>query len=152
LNPTKGGAPTTSKSFKGWATRPFSAPFEITNTGYLTVHIDNVVVIFSTVEYESGPTFTDASVGNKGWDNFDLSRGGTKTILPYFSNGALKKADVVIAIDYRFLWRKWRWFFRFQGIHIENWQWTKQLVGDLEAPLNKTADYALEQHKKANSK
>src|ERR1022692_4627277 len=47
--------------------QPFSAPFEITNAGYLSLHVDNVIVIFHTVEVP-GASFTNASSGNKEWD------------------------------------------------------------------------------------
>jgi hypothetical protein len=130
--------------------QPFSAPFEITNTGYLRIHIENVIVVFHTVEVQ-GSTFEDATTGNLTWDNFDLDRGKSKTILPYFTNGMPTKADVIIAIDYKFLGKKWRTFSRFQGMHMDKWAWSKQPVGELEPKMNDVTHVALRKHRQANT-
>jgi hypothetical protein len=130
--------------------QPFSAPFEITNTGYLGLHVENVIVVFSIVEYE-GVKFQDAMAGNLGWDDFDLNRGATKTIFPYFSNGVPKKAIIVIAVDYKYFSVKRRWLFKFEGTHIDSWQWRKQPIRpEDEEGLNRTVDQALSNHRQAN--
>jgi len=129
---------------------PFSTPFEITNTGYLGIHVDYVTAVAPRVEYAQGPTFKDVSTNQVSWDNFDLGRGGSTTILPSLINGgAPSKADVVIAVDYRYLGIKSRWMFRFDGIHRERWQWSKQPIGKREAEFNKEIDYSLGEHLKA---
>lgn len=92
---------------------------------------------------------SDGTIGGIDWDNFDLDRGQTKTILAYFANGMPEKANVIVAIDYRFLGRKWRWFQRFDGIRIENWHWSKQPMDDMEPYINKVVDRGLEMHYKA---
>src|SRR5437899_2699386 len=56
--------------------QPFSAPFDVTNTGYVSVHIRNITVIEHRIE-QRGLTVTDGSMNNKTWDNFDLERGGS---------------------------------------------------------------------------
>jgi len=128
--------------------QPFSTPFEITNTGYLSLHIDNVIMIYHKVEY-SGINITDAKVGSKDWDNFDLERGGSKTIFANFANGQPTKADIVMAIDYKFLGKRWRWLYRFVGLHIQKWRWAKEPLGNLESFINDSVDDALVRHKKA---
>jgi hypothetical protein len=126
--------------------QPFSAPFEITNTGYLGFHVENVVVIFPIVEYE-GVNFHNAMIGNVDWDNFDLNRGATKTIFPYFANGRPKKATIVIAVDYKYFCVKQRWLFKFDGTYIDNWQWSKQPIrAEDEEGLNRTVNDALSKH------
>ncbi len=130
--------------------QPFSAPFEITNAGYLSLHIDNVIAVLHLAVI-GRDTFENASSGNNDWDNFDLERGNGKTVLFYFYNGVPAKADMVIAIDYEFLGKKWRSFSRFQGVHMEKWQWSKQPMGDLKPELNKVVDEALRKHRQSNT-
>ena len=72
--------------------QPFSAPFEVTNSGYLGVHVGNITVIEHRIE-QPGVLVTDGSVNDRAWDNFDLDRGVSKTIILYFSNGMPTKAD-----------------------------------------------------------
>jgi hypothetical protein len=131
---------------------PFSAPFEITNTGYLGFHVDNVVVVLPLVEYQGGKiTFHDSKIGNVDWDNFDLDRGVSKTIYPTFSNGVPQKASLVIAMDYRYLGIKCRFLRRFDGTHMDNWQWGKQPIKTEDEPsLNRLVDEAIAQHKEAS--
>ena len=135
--------------------QPFSAPFELTNTGYLGIHIDNVIAIFHRLEYPGGANFIDFidfEYANVAWDDFDLERGQSKTLLPYFSNGRPEKADIVISIDYRYFGWKGRSFFRFVGIHMDNWTWSKQPLGSLKPEINKAVDQALVKHRQFTQK
>jgi hypothetical protein len=130
--------------------QPFSSPFEISNTGYLSIHIEDIIVSFRIVEYSAGISGNGSAMGDANWDNFELSRGESKTILPYFSGGQQPpKADIVIAVDYRFFGIKQRWLFRFEGAFINNWLWTKQPIGQLEAEINQSVDDALAKHRRA---
>src|SRR5579863_3804900 len=117
--------------------QPFSAPFEITDTGYLGIHVDYVTVVWPYVEYPHGLTMTDASSNDIGWDNFDLGRGGSITITPNLANGVPIKANIVIAVDYRYFGVRDRWIFMFDGLHGERWQWSKQPAGDRKTEFNK---------------
>lgn len=133
--------------------QPFSTPFEITNAGYLSIHVVNVIAVAPSVLYKTPPggriSLTNTKMGNKEWDNFDLKRGESKTIVPYFFEsyyGEPLKADMVISVDYRFMGIKLRWPFRFEGYYMNNWAWSKQPMGDLEPAINKTIDEALAQH------
>ena len=130
--------------------QPFSAPFDVTNTGYLQVHVDNVTALLHKVQSQTGRyDVTDLGWGNIDWDNFDLDRNESKTILLYFTNNQPEKADIIFAVDYRFLGLKRRRLFRFEGIHIEKWDWSKQPLGDLEPDINKAVDTGLKEHYKA---
>lgn len=71
---------------------PFFAPFEITNTGYIGIHIDYVTVIFPRVEFD-GTVVTNGSTNDRLFDDFDLGQGGTATIVPHFSNGKPRKGQ-----------------------------------------------------------
>ena len=137
----------TSKEFLE-PNQPFTAPFEITNIGYLAVHIEDVTVIEHKVELPNKWSITDAFIHQKGWESFDLERaGGSKTILPNLANVMPIKADIVISVDYVFLWHTWRKYFRFEGLHMSNWQWSKQPIGDLEPDMDKVLADALERRK-----
>lgn len=114
--------------------QPFSCPFEITNTGYLGFHVDRVAAIIKSVELPIG-VITDGVWQPQDWKNFELDRGGSKTILVTLANMPPKKADIVIGLDYTYFGVRGRRFFRFQGIHMERWAWSKQPVGD-ESGLN----------------
>jgi hypothetical protein len=136
---------------------PLSAPFELTNTGYLSTHIVNIIAILHHAECPSGGghtlTIDDGQAGNIEWDNFDLQRGGKKTIIPYFVGSygvpGCNKADMVIAVDYDFLWIKWRWFFRFVGVRLERWDWEQQpLERGLKHEINAAVEKGLAQHRK----
>jgi hypothetical protein len=134
--------------------QPFSAPFELSATGPIPVHVDHVIAVYHEVEYENGFKIQDSESGNKAWDDFDLNsaEGGTKTIGAYFSDGTPKTADIVFTVDYR-VWgiKQKRAHFRFLGAHIDNWIWTKQPMGDLGPRIDERVEDALVKHAEANS-
>ncbi|HLX00112.1 MAG TPA: hypothetical protein VKR82_15840 [Candidatus Acidoferrales bacterium] len=133
--------------------QPFTAPFQLTNTGYLSTHIENVIMLYPIVELPGDNKIFDAAMGNVEWDNFDVDRGESKTIVANFTNGMPTKAEIVLGVDYDFLWMKWRWFFRFEGVHMDNWQWSRQPIGkDREQTLNRAMNNALLQHQHANQR
>lgn len=125
--------------------QPFSAPFEISNVGYLKVHVKNVIAVLHKAEVDGGISIRDASGGRTAWENFDLGRGEGKTIVANFGSFRPDKADLVISVDYSsmaFITR--RQLFRFEGLHADNWQWTKQPVGDIRTQINRSVDQELE--------
>jgi hypothetical protein len=128
------------------AGQPFSTPFEITNTGYLNVHVKDVIVIVHRVEFGNRVAMTNESLSSADWDDFELIRGSSKTIFARYVNGRPTRTDIVFAVDYKFLWKTWRWFFRFQGDYVDNWHWSKQPLGNLEIEMNKIADDAVTHH------
>ena len=131
-------------------TQPFSAPFEITNTGLLGIHVDNVIVVYHQIELPGHTTYiiADFYSGSKDWDDFDLdSGGGTKTIETKFVNGTPSKADIVIAVDYVYLYTKHRKRFRFVGSYMDKWHWDKQPIGGLASSIDSLVDQGLAQHR-----
>jgi hypothetical protein len=87
------------------------------------------------------------SENTRDWDDFDLERaGGTKTIVTAFGPAKPSKADIVIVVDYRYLGFNSRWAFRFVGVYIENWKWTKQPLGDVKSKLGALVDDSLKKH------
>lgn len=127
--------------------QPFSCPFEVTNTGYLSLHVEDVVVIFHQVD----TNYLDNAGFSKDWDNFELERGGSKTILAYFTNGTPVKADIVIGVDYKYFGVRGRWLFRFQGVHMATWQWAKQPIGDIKTAMEQRMDSALAKHNQSTA-
>jgi hypothetical protein len=130
--------------------QPFSSPFEIANAGYLSFHVDHVIAVFPTVEYQNGLKFSYATVAGADWDDFDLDRGTSKTIYPYFSNGRPTKASIVIAVNYRNFGIHGRVLRRFDGTYIDTWQWSKQPIKAEDKPaVNGAVDDALRKHSAA---
>lgn len=127
---------------------PFSAPFEITNTGYLGVYIDHVVVVVPEAEYGHNSTVTDMGMFGDDFNDFYLERGGTKTIFPRMIDRTVAKADLLIGIDYRYFGVTGRRLFMFEGIQRAKWAWTKQPIGTREAEFNRMVDSRLETLKK----
>ena len=120
------------------AGQPFSAPFRITNSGYLAVNVRRIIID----EYQT--TFRGWSmgrniVGDRRWSNFTLERGDSKTVICRFINQKPDRADVVIVIEYTFLGVKWRRYFRFQGAYGDNWQWLPQPHDDIVHEIDEDA-------------
>jgi hypothetical protein len=130
--------------------QPFSAPFRITNTGYLSVKISYVILYLRQVD-AGIVSFRDSTNGNRDWDNFTLDRGDSKSIVSLFLDSPRppQKTDIVWVIYYEFLGKTWRRYFRFQGAYMDNWQWLPQPYGDIEDDIKKYADEGLAKHKKA---
>jgi hypothetical protein len=127
--------------------QPFSAPFRITNAGYLSLYIENVTIYVHNMEYE-GFRSQHATSNDPAWDNFTLDRGESKTIVYYVARAPVppKHADMAIVVDYRFFGITWRRPFRFVGAYVDNWQWLPQPAGDIEAKLNTEVDRGLAIH------
>lgn len=126
--------------------QPFTAPFEVTNTGYLSLHVEHVTVILHKVEFGPRFTFNDSHQNEMDWDDFDLERGGSKTIVTRFSDGMPTTADIVIVVDYKYFGVKGRWPFRFVGVHMDNWRWSKQPIGDVASMLDRIVEESLKKH------
>ena len=97
---------------------------------------------------EFGPrfTFNDSHQNEMDWDDFDLERGGSKTIVTRFSDGMPTTADIVIVVDYKYFGVKGRWPFRFVGVHMDNWRWSKQPIGDVASMLDRIVEESLKKH------
>src|SRR5262249_16331710 len=100
--------------------QPFSAPFHLTNTGYLGLHIDRIYCGVNHLEDTHSNTTDNVWTNRDEWNHFDLDRGETKTVLCHMSIPAsdIKEADIEFRVDYTFLWMKWHRDFRFVGIGV----------------------------------
>jgi hypothetical protein len=118
---------------------PFSAPFRIENTGFVPVHVDDVVH-----EAKLGPVnIARSSTRGAGWSDFRLKRGESKAIISNFANTIPNSADLAVVIDYRpvaFVPFTLRRYFRFVGAYGDNWQWLQQPSADIEEDADKQVD------------
>jgi len=126
--------------------QPFSVPFRIENSGYLSFYVDNVFCYASKIKVGS-VNVERSTVHWRDWNNFELGRGESKTIVPnlVYAPNFPSTADIAIVMDvrpfYRFPW-SFRRYFRFTGAYVDNWQWLAQPVG----PIKNGADEAIEDH------
>ena len=129
--------------------QPFSVPFRIDNTGYLSFYVDRVFCYLNSVEGErvkvSRGTLHDPS-----WNRFELDRGEPKAIMCNLQDqikplGLPKTADIAIVVDYRpsqHFPKSYRKYFRFTGAYVDSWQWLAQP----SAPIQAEADRQIEEH------
>jgi hypothetical protein len=130
--------------------QPFSAPFRITNTGYLSLTIKSITFYVHELEV-GGSNIGDNTVNNPAWNNFDLDSGGSKTIRSNFlrSNVLPSKADIVIVIDYTFIGINRRHYSRFEGAYVDNWEWMPQPYADIVIDIDKAVNRATEIRQKS---
>ena len=132
--------------------QPFSAPFRILNSGYLSVRVDHIYCYAK--EVVAGPVSVGpATFESEGWKDFELERGEPKTVICRIlrTNSEITKADIAIVVDVQpFSWICWipRRYFRFVGAHVDIWRWT----GQPAAPIKKEADEAISKIKRPISK
>ena len=129
------------------AAQPFSAPFRITNNGYLSVGVERINCYVQEVRAAKlymGKDLYD----QEDWDGKTLDRGESETVLCKVAQVKAwpEKADIAIVVDYR----AWpiplssRRYFRFVGSgSSDNWQWLPQPSADIKAD----ADSAIHQWK-----
>lgn len=123
---------------------PFSAPFRIDNSGYLSFYVDHVFVYVGEAKI-GGATFGRDLYHQPDWEKFELGRGESRTILINLVrvSGVPHSADIAIVVDVRpFHWFPWsfRRYFRFTGAYIDNWQWLAQPSG----PIREDADGSID--------
>jgi AraC-like DNA-binding protein len=131
--------------------QPFSVPFRIDNTGYLSFYVDRVFCYLNSVEVEH-VSIQKGTLHDPSWNRFDLDRGDPKTIICNLQNqinplGLPKAADIAIVIDYRpseHFPKSFRKYFRFTGAYVDNWQWLAQP----SSPIQADADKEIEEHMK----
>ena len=126
--------------------QPFSVPFRIDNSGYLSFHVDHVFGYGHKIKV-GGMTIEQGTLHQPDWNNFELGRGESKTIITNWVHAPIvpSAADVAIVVDVRpFRWFPWsfRRYFRFTGAYVDNWQWLAQPPG----PIQKDADRQIEDH------
>ena len=60
--------------------QPFSAPFRITNTGLLSIHLKSVICYFDEIDYPA-TSFRFVTEHRAQWDNVTLGGGDSETII-----------------------------------------------------------------------
>ena len=93
-------------------------------------------------------TIEQGTLHQPDWNNFELGRGESKTIITNWVHAPIvpSAADVAIVVDVRpFRWFPWsfRRYFRFTGAYVDNWQWLKQPCAEMEAEANQEIDKAM---------
>jgi hypothetical protein len=124
--------------------QPFSVPFRINNTGYFSFHVDHVFCYISKI-VAAGYTDTSSTSHHPDWNNFELDRSESKTIITglLHAPNVPTTADIAIVVDVRpFRWfpRSSRRYFRFTGGYIDTWQWLAQPSEPIQADADKTIE------------
>jgi hypothetical protein len=133
--------------------QPFSIPFRIGNTGYLSFHVDHVFCYLHRVKARDPRLIVSIDKGtfhDPSWNRFELDRAESKTIMCNLANqikplGIPSDADIAIVIDYRPFERfpySFRKYFRFTGAYVDSWQWLAQPSATIVAD----ADRQIEDH------
>jgi len=126
---------------------PFSAPFRITNTGYLSIDIPKIYFYVDELEDEHANRMTRSTMNVPTWNGTTLERGESQTIIGpiYESPFLIKKVEIAIVVNHRgwgMPYWTFRRYFRFQGIQSgDNWQWAPQPT---DAPFIKRADESMD--------
>jgi hypothetical protein len=128
--------------------QPFSVPFRIENTGYLSFLLVRPFCYYHQVNVER-LTVKKATSHAAGTNRHVLDRNESETISCNLAHAPIAPAhaDIAVVIDYT----PWRWqlfpytfrkYFRFKGAYVDNWQWTPQPSGEIQ----KDADFEVEDH------
>ena len=120
--------------------KPFSTPFGITNTGYLSFFVEHVYCYVHQLSAEHRNLSPNVLHFND-WDDVNLDRGDGGTIICDFFPVAPPKvvADIVIIIDYKPFRQfpvSFRKYFRFKGAYVDNWQWIREPSTGIEAQID----------------
>jgi hypothetical protein len=134
-------------------TQPFSIPFRIDNSGYLSLYVDHVFCYLHKVRASDPRLIVSIDKGtfhDPTWNRFELDRAESKTIICNLANqikplAIPSDADITIVIDYRPFKQfphSFRRYFRFTVGYVDNWQWLAQPSG----PIQTDADRQIEDH------
>jgi hypothetical protein len=124
--------------------QPFSVPFRIENSGYLSFHVNRVLCYVDKIQ-AGGITLGHGSTHEPDWDNFDLERGEGKTVFCRIihSGNVPNTADIAIVLDerpFRRFPRSFRRYFRFTGAYVDNWQWLAQPSAPIQKDIDRQID------------
>lgn len=116
--------------------QPYSVPFRIRNTGYLTLEIRQHYCYVSEASYPKNDVYTGGNIVSppSGEPSTWLERQGSATVFCRFLKypSLPTKADLVEIVDYR-TWlipHTFRHYVRFVGDSGKEWQWLEQPVDD----------------------
>ena len=90
----------------------------------------------------------DVTSTKSNWDSLLLGKKwGAKEVITRFSNVIPAKAVIVFGVDYKYFGVHFRNLFKFEGIHMDNWRWSKQPIDPTEKDhLNTIVDTGLAHH------
>lgn len=123
--------------------QPFSAPFQVENTGYSSLYIERVFFCVRRVKF-GGSEVSNFVASYDNWANLVLDRGQGESIASHFlqSGMPIDDADVVLVVDSR-PWsffpqahRSYFRFTRFEGPYRGVWTWLKQPIGDAQTEVD----------------
>jgi hypothetical protein len=120
---------------------PFSIPFRLANSGYLSFHVVTIHVYINRIVF-MGTNTIGGSVGHLAeCDNFSLGRGESQSLIVNLMRGLPtppSEADIVIVVDYdTILLPKSRRYFRFVGAYVDNWQWLSMHSKEIESEVDR---------------
>jgi hypothetical protein len=126
--------------------QPFSVPFRIQNSGYLSFHVEHLFVYANEIKV-GGSTFHKATFHEPDWNNFDLGRAESRAIVCNLVHAPIvpSTADIAFVMDIRPFYlfpHSFRRYFRFTGAYVDNWQWLAQP----SQPIQADADREIEDH------
>jgi hypothetical protein len=126
---------------------PFSAPFSISNNGYLAIHDVQVLCGLKSVEFTNGSRFSKFSVATDQDKAFNFSPGESITarcrvpeVFRVPKGVQVKSADISLWVTFRpsflfWFWHKERWFrFVLEKSSDGIWHWLPQPVFKEEKP------------------
>jgi hypothetical protein len=123
--------------------QPFSAPFQVENTGYSSLYIERIFFCVRHVQW-GGAEIRNSVVSYDRWANTVLDRGQGESISSHLLQSGIPpdEADVVIVIDNRpsklfpQTERRYFRFTRFDGPYRGLWAWLKQPSHDIQADVD----------------
>ena len=117
--------------------------------GFLSLHVNDVIVYIHKVKLRTGQTLGGSTAHFADCDNIVLESDESKTIVHTIvgSPQIPEIADIVIVVDYRPFWwpRSSRKYARFTGAYINNWQWTAQPSSDIRREIDTAVDDDIKQ-------
>jgi hypothetical protein len=126
--------------------QPFSVPFSIDNSGYLSFYVENAFCYVDKVKLATTGHFE----GNGNLIVFNdltstiLEPGGGEAPICYLVKGPIQEADIVVVIDYKprsNFPHSFRTYRGFKGAYIDNWQWVRFPVSaDITAKADSRID------------
>jgi hypothetical protein len=136
--------------------QPFSVPFRIENTGYLSFYVEHVSCVVNKVKVGE-LQISDSVKPFPEWDGIVLDRadGGTVTCNIYSGPITPKTiADIAIVIDYKpcrsFPFGPFTKYFGFDGRYVDNWQWTRKPSRQSQTEAGKATEEYLREHHMSN--
>ena len=127
--------------------KPFSTPFRIENTGYLSFYVEHVFCYIRKIEVDQ-QLFEGDVIDFPELDDLTFGRGDSGTITCDLFKGTTAQhivTEIVIVVDYKpfkAFPKSFRKYFRFQGAYVDNWQWLQEPSPGIEDDVDKNIAFA----------